>query len=657
MHFRKILFFVIILLYCINTNKVFAQADYTIVGSNKDTSIKSIAVLADKNYTLQQILTDTSLHFLKQEKISIKGLTHYWARFSIKNSSTYDAKFAVWASPAFDNLLYAFNEDSAKWNATRSGHNVNNNTTIFKYAPILCKGNAETVFYTKIDVTAFKMSNNILSTELSLKKLSNIEERAKQNYAWWLVTLFVVFAFFIYNAYLYLMFKDRVYLYYLLALLSGIVYISGISFNLPYLTNCKLLAATLHPTGDFNYLPTDIAVGNISAAFVLLGLAQFARHYLQMAVYIPFWNKLLKYSIAVFVTYQLGYVLLQLFGGMSLADIFPLISNFFILYIIAIMLLAGSAAHRKKVKQAKYYLQAQILPLAAIIFLVLYLFTNKENQSLALRLLPNIAIVLQTLTFAIALVARVNLLKNDLHSKTIQHQQVTGQMAIEQEHNTRLEEKIEFDKRDIAAAKQIKLLMKELHHRVKNNLQIVSSLLSLQSFRITDKIAANAVREGQHRIEAMSMIHQRLYTHDNITEVNIKEYITDLSESLMLAYGYSRDNFVLKLHIENEMMNVDKAIPLSLIINELVTNAFKYAFSSIEKPTLTITLSKAKSDIQLFIADNGKGIDMQAWQTNKGYGKELVQTFTKQLDGEMSVEVDNGTTFKISFPNYLLDIN
>ena len=175
--------------------------------------------------------------------------------------------------------------------------------------------------------------------------------------------------------------------------------------------------------------------------------------------------------------------------------------------------------------------------------------------------------------------------------------------------------------------------------------------------RDPDKIAANAVREGQHRIEAMSMIHQRLYTHDNITEVNIKEYITDLSESLMLAYGYSRDNFVLKLHIENEMMNVDKAIPLSLIINELVTNAFKYAFESIEKPTLTITLSKAQSDIQLFIADNGKGIDMLAWQTNKGYGKELVQTFTKQLDGEMSVEVDNGTTFKISFPNYLLDIN
>ena len=200
---------------------------------------------------------------------------------------------------------------------------------------------------------------------------------------------------------------------------------------------------------------------------------------------------------------------------------------------------------------------------------------------------------------------------------------------------------------------KLKLLMKELHHRVKNNLQIVSSLLSLQSFRIKDKAAANAVKEGQHRIEAMSLIHQRLYTNDNITEVNIKEFITDISESLMQAYGYDKNNFVLNLKIENELMDVDKAIPLSLIINELVTNAFKYAYADTAKPQLSITLTKVQNDMQLFIADNGKGMDMEAWQNNEGYGKELVKTFTKQLDGEIAVTVDNGTTFKITFPAIL----
>ena len=149
------------------------------------------------------------------------------------------------------------------------------------------------------------------------------------------------------------------------------------------------------------------------------------------------------------------------------------------------------------------------------------------------------------------------------------------------------------------------------------------------------------------------MIHQRLYATDNINEVNIKEYVTDLAESLLLAYGFAKDKFDLKLDIENEMMNVDKAIPLSLIINELVTNSFKYAFDNTAQPQLTITLTKEKSLVQLMIADNGKGLDMKHWQTNKGYGKELVNTFTKQLDGTIEVFVKNGTIFQLTFPNYI----
>ena len=641
------------ILHLLNTQHAYAQADYTLTNGEYKI-LKNIAVLPDKNYSFEQILKDTTLHFARQEKISIKGLTNYWAKCIIKNNAPYDEKIAVWGSPSFDIVLYAYNEDSAKWTATKSGNNISNNTTLFTYSPVLCKSNAETVCYLKINVTAFNGPNYILNTEIAVEKLSTVQARGQQTYTWWLVTIFIVLGFFVYNAYLYFMFKDRVYLYYLLALIGGIVYITGLNFYLCYFTSFKTVVATIDAKGNINYLPIDRAVANIAIAFVLLGLVQFARRYLQTAFNLPFWDKLLKYVIALFVVFQTGLVVLELGRWMLLNRTVLTISNLFILLLIAMMLIAGAIEYRKKVKQAKYYLQAQVLPLLVIIFLVAYLIANKENQNWGLQFLPNIAIVAQTLTFAIALVARVNLLKNDLHLKTLQHQQVSGQMAIEQEHNIRLEEKIEFDKRDIAAAQQIKLLMKELHHRVKNNLQIVSSLLSLQSFRIKDKIAADAVREGQHRIEAMSLIHQRLYTNDNITEVNIKEFINDISESLMQAYGHNRNNFILTLNIENEMMDVDKAIPLSLIINELVTNAFKYAYNNIAKPVLTITLTKKQNDMQLFIADNGKGIDMEAWQNNKGYGKELVQTFVKQLDGEIIVRINNGTTFTIIFPYYLI---
>lgn len=198
---------------------------------------------------------------------------------------------------------------------------------------------------------------------------------------------------------------------------------------------------------------------------------------------------------------------------------------------------------------------------------------------------------------------------------------------------------------------KLTLLMKELHHRVKNNLQIISSLLSLQSFRIKDDAASKAVRDGQQRIEAMSLIHQKLYTRDNITEINIKEYINDLVDSLQSAYGFGQDDIIIKMNIDNELMNVDQAIPLSLIINELVTNAFKYAYEDNKDPELVVNLRRKENNIELIVADNGKGVDVQEWNNKEGsFGKELIQTFVKQLNGYMDLITDQGTRFTLTFP-------
>ncbi|HEY9177569.1 MAG TPA: histidine kinase dimerization/phosphoacceptor domain -containing protein [Flavipsychrobacter sp.] len=198
---------------------------------------------------------------------------------------------------------------------------------------------------------------------------------------------------------------------------------------------------------------------------------------------------------------------------------------------------------------------------------------------------------------------------------------------------------------------KLTLLMKELHHRVKNNLQIISSLLSLQSFRIKDEKASRAVREGQQRIEAMSLIHQRLYTRDNITEINIREYISDLVDSLQSAYGFSKDRINIRMDIADELMNVDQAIPLSLIVNELVTNAFKYAYEDNNAPELTITLERKNGNIVLQVADNGKGVNIEEWKDKDGsFGKELIQTFVEQLNGYLDIVVDKGSQFTLSIP-------
>ncbi len=205
------------------------------------------------------------------------------------------------------------------------------------------------------------------------------------------------------------------------------------------------------------------------------------------------------------------------------------------------------------------------------------------------------------------------------------------------------------DSRNVIAkqSEELKLMMQELHHRVKNNLAIVSSLLKIQSGRIEDKQAIQAVRQGQQRVEAMSLIHQRLYLTDKVTNINIKQYINDLAESLMAAYNFQPDNFDIEIDIIKEEMDVDIAIPMGLIINELLTNSFKYAYGNIERPLLKISI-KTNKGISLEVQDNGPGINLENWEKDKdSFGKKLIAGLTKQLKGNFSIENSHGTLFKL----------
>ncbi|GAB3774657.1 hypothetical protein GCM10028818_17750 [Spirosoma horti] len=209
----------------------------------------------------------------------------------------------------------------------------------------------------------------------------------------------------------------------------------------------------------------------------------------------------------------------------------------------------------------------------------------------------------------------------------------------------------------VSQSDQLRTLMKELHHRVKNNLAIVSSLLTLQANGLTDEKAVQALRKGQQRVQAMSLIHQRLYQTDRVTIVNIREYLTDLSESLMQAYGYEPANFDLQVDVALEELDVDVAMPLGLIVNELITNSFKYAFTHQEHPLLRIKLDYANGESQpgitLEVQDNGPGIQAADWQKNNSktsFGRRLVTSLTEQLEGKFELTTQNGTLCRLHIP-------
>ncbi|GAB3953525.1 hypothetical protein GCM10028805_37420 [Spirosoma harenae] len=209
-------------------------------------------------------------------------------------------------------------------------------------------------------------------------------------------------------------------------------------------------------------------------------------------------------------------------------------------------------------------------------------------------------------------------------------------------------------------ADQLALMMNELHHRVKNNLAIVSSLLKLQSNRLEDEKAIQAVRVGQQRVEAMALIHQRLYQTDILTTVNMREYLSDLAQSLMQAYDYQASEFDLQLNIEQQDLDVDMAMPLGLIVNELVTNAFKYAYGNLadKRPLLRIDLRPeavaSQSIMILEVQDNGPGINSVDWQrkgAKSSFGKRLIASLSEQLDGEFELLKQNGTLFRLRMPH------
>jgi len=192
-------------------------------------------------------------------------------------------------------------------------------------------------------------------------------------------------------------------------------------------------------------------------------------------------------------------------------------------------------------------------------------------------------------------------------------------------------------------------LLKEIHHRVKNNLGIVSSLLDLQSARMKDPNVINAIQESQNRVYSMSMIHQKLYQGKNIAAIEMKDYFINLSKHILDSYG-ANDQVSLAYDMEKVELDVDTAIPLGLIVNELLTNAFKYAFPKQRKGTVSIGLQVVNGNsILINVTDDGVGQANMNQIEGTGFGTQLIELLTRQLDGKMKKKVKDGTSFSFEF--------
>jgi len=195
---------------------------------------------------------------------------------------------------------------------------------------------------------------------------------------------------------------------------------------------------------------------------------------------------------------------------------------------------------------------------------------------------------------------------------------------------------------------QEKLLMRESHHRIKNNLQLINSILDLQSRSIADPEAKRIFSESRKRIQAISFAHQRLHGNDTVEKLNIKNFLNDLIQSIRSSSMNEDTDINLEFAVDDVSLSTEKAVPIGLIINELLTNSIKYAFPNLQKGCINISLNKEENILTLIIKDNGVG--MQEVVQGTGFGHQLVKSMTRQLKAEYSLSLESGVKHQFIIP-------
>ena len=205
------------------------------------------------------------------------------------------------------------------------------------------------------------------------------------------------------------------------------------------------------------------------------------------------------------------------------------------------------------------------------------------------------------------------------------------------------------------ALKDKEVLMREIHHRVKNNLQVVTSLLNLQSHYISDEKAYSAVQAGRNRVQSMALIHQFLYRDaSNLTSLQIKEYIRELLTYIEDTNEKEEKQITLQQNVDDAELDIDSVVPLGLIINELVTNAYKYAFTEKKEGVIRVSFTRqpGSNGFLLRVADDGVGMSPElTQQKNRSFGYRMIRAFAEKLEAKLDIDVHSGTVVSLFLPD------
>jgi len=351
-------------------------------------------------------------------------------------------------------------------------------------------------------------------------------------------------------------------------------------------------------------------LASIDFAMVLSGLISF------------YLTRKTNYKIAAifaFITVPLELLLINIFWGRAGGEFY-----FIFLYLLA------------------YYIFTQLKFLVPIIIYLTLFFVLARHSGFHAKP-TDLTTFLSPYLYYINLICAFTIVSIFLKLFTDEH--LIYQHQIE-EKNQLLEKAIG---ESIEKNEKIKILLKELSHRTKNNLQLISSLINIQSSKITDISAKKALEESRNRIISIALVHKKLYQNDQSTTVSFKEYTKDLINYLTDTFDDINNPVKIEQDIDDFTINVDSAVTLGLLINELLTNSFKHGFKNSQAKFLKIVIRKiSKNKLNICISDSGKGIEkIKESDTNLSFGSKLIHSLVEQMDGQLTINNKNENTINI----------
>jgi len=450
---------------------LFSQTTYTLTNAPFE-KVDKLQVLADNHYSFDKILNDKNLAFSDSNILrDFSRISDYWYKVTVENPSPYSQKYYVYVFPMLDFTLYYYDEEQGKWISERGGLASPYLCRKAAVLPCVFQAKQKNTIYVKVKVAGLSKYNFPLSGNIKLEKASYYEDNEQYIFISWLVTISILLMFFLYNLYIYFIFKDKTYLYYLVIVLGGMIYITAFNRYLNLYFPIRLFNIEMKPNGNIYYYDLNLFSSEMGLILVLTGFIQLTRNYLQTFDLLKKWDKVLVYLNIIFASFLLICSLSTISGFFYASNYVVRIENISIVGITLLIFYVGFLSYRKQSKPAKYFLFANSIPLATIIFIATYLAIFRFSSKV-IMFLPNLGILAQTLTFAVALVARINLLKEELKARQLEAQNlkneneqmqlraklielenenINAEMALQKEHSEKLQEKLDFNQRELAS--------------------------------------------------------------------------------------------------------------------------------------------------------------------------------------------------------------